>query len=79
MINDMKDFIIKYYGRMRDYLLEANAEDADVESIASEVERLEDEFYNETDEDMASTDSEYEDSQGKRGISGLFVDMEDDW
>ena len=26
-----------------------------------------------------TTDSEYEDSQGKRGISGLFVDMEDDW
>ena len=65
----MKDFIIKYYGRMRDYLLEANAEDADVESIASEVERLEDEFYNETDEDMASTDSKYEE---ENAVWGLF-------
>ena len=65
----MKDFIIKYYGRMRDYLLEANTEDADVESIASEVERLEDEFYNETDEDMASTDSKYEE---ENAVWGLF-------
>ena len=65
----MKHFIIKFYGRMRDYLLEANAEDADVESIASEVERLEDEFYNETDEDMASTDSEYEE---QNAVWGLF-------
>lgn len=65
----MKHFIIKFYGRMRDYLLEANAEDADVESIASEVERLEDEFYNETDEDMASTDSKYEE---ENAVWGLF-------
>ena len=65
----MKHFIIKFYGRMRDYLLEANAEDADVESIASEVERLEDEFYNETNEDMASTDSKYEE---ENAVWGLF-------
>ena len=69
----MKDFIIKYYDRMRDYLLEANAEDADVESIASEVERLEDEFYNETDEDMASTDSKYEE---ENAVWGLFKKFE---
>lgn len=69
----MKDFIIKYYGRMRDYLLEANTEDADVESIASEVERLEDEFYNETDEDMASTDSKYEE---ENAVWGLFKKFE---
>ena len=56
----MKDIIIKYYGKMRDYLLEANAEDADIESIAFEVERLKQEFYNETDENMALTDFESE-------------------
>lgn len=65
----MKDFIIKYYGKMRDYLLEANAEDADVESIAFEVDTLKEEFYNETDENMASTDSEYEE---QNAVWGLF-------
>lgn len=65
----MKDFIIKYYGRMRDYLLEANAEDADIESIAFEVDRLKEEFYNETDEDVFSTDSEYEE---QNAVWGLF-------
>ena len=65
----MKDFIIKYYGRMRDYLLEANAEDADIESITSEVERLEDEYYKETDENMTATDSEYEE---QNAVWGLF-------
>ena len=65
----MKDFIIKYYGRMRDYLLEANAEDADVGSIAFEVDRLKEEFYNETDEDVFSTDSEYEE---QNAVWGLF-------
>ena len=69
----MKDFIIKYYGRMRDYLLEANAEDADVESIVFEVERLKEEFYNETDENVASTDSEYEE---ENAVWGLFKKFE---
>ena len=65
----MKDFIIKYYDRMRDYLLEANTEDADVGSIAFEVDRLKEEFYNETDEDVFSTDSEYEE---QNAVWGLF-------
>ena len=65
----MKDFIIKYYGRMRDYLLEANAEDADIESIAFEVDRLKEEYYNETDENIASTDSE---SEEQNAVWGLF-------
>lgn len=65
----MKDFIIKYYGRMRDYLLEANTEDADIESITSEVERLEEEYYKETDENMTATDSEYEE---QNAVWGLF-------
>ena len=65
----MKDFIVKYYGRMRDYLLEANAEDADVEVIAFEVDRLQEEFYNETDEYIDSTDSEYEE---QNAVWGLF-------
>jgi hypothetical protein len=65
----MKDFIIKYYGRMRDYLLEANTEDVDVGSIAFEVDRLKEEFYNETDEDVFSTDSEYEE---QNAVWGLF-------
>ena len=65
----MKDFIIKYYGRMRDYLLEANAEDVDIESIAFEVERLKEEYSNETDENIALTDSEYEE---QNAVWGLF-------
>lgn len=65
----MKDFIIKYYGRMRDYLLEAKAEDADVESIACKVNHLKEEFYNETDESMASADSEDEE---QNAVWGLF-------
>jgi hypothetical protein len=65
----MKDFVIKYYGRMRDYLLEANAEDVDIESIAFEVERLKEEYSNETDENIALTDSEYEE---QNAVWGLF-------
>ncbi len=65
----MKDLIIKYYGRMRDYLLEANAENADIESITFEVDHLKEEYYNETDENMASTDSEYEE---QNAVWGLF-------
>ncbi len=65
----MKDFIIKYYGRMRDYLLEANAEDADVESMVFEVENLKEEYFNETDQYMATTDSEYEE---QNAVWGLF-------
>lgn len=68
----MKDFVIKYYGRMRDYLLEANTEDADVGSIAFEVDRLKEEFYNETDEDVFSTDSEYEE---QNAVWGLFKSL----
>ena len=62
------NFIIKYYGRMRNYLLEANTEDADVESIAFEVDRLKEEFYNETDKNMVP-DSEYEE---QNAVWGLF-------
>ena len=65
----MKDFIIKYYDRMRDYLLEANAENADIESITFEVDRLKEEYYNETDENTASTDSEFEEQDA---VCGLF-------
>ena len=65
----MKDFIIEYYGRMRDYLLEANAEETDVESVAFEVESLKEEFFNETDEYIDSTDFEYEE---QNAVWGLF-------
>jgi|GEM_PF-1898266 hypothetical protein len=68
----MKDFIIKYYDRMRDYLLEANAEDTDIESIAFEVDRLKEEYYNETDENMASTDSEFEEQDAVWGLFKKF-------
>lgn len=65
----MKDFIIKYYGRMRDYLLKANSEEEDVEGIAFEVEGLKEEYYNKTGENMASTDSEYKE---QNAVWGLF-------
>ena len=68
-IKNMKDFIIKYYGRMRDYLLEAKAEGADIESIAFEVGKLEEEYFNEMDENISSTDSEYEE---QNAVWGLF-------
>ena len=68
----MKDFIIKYYDRMRDYLLEANAENADIESITFEVDRLKEEYYNETDENTASTDSEYEEQDAVWGLFKKF-------
>ena len=68
----MKDFIINFYDRMRDYLLEANAEDAEVERIAFEVECLEKEYNNETDENMASADSEYEEQDAVWGLFKKF-------
>lgn len=68
----MKDFIIKYYGKMRDYLLEAKAEGADIESIAFEVGKLEEEYYNKTGENMASTDSEYKEQNAVWGLLRKF-------
>lgn len=65
----MKDFIIKYYGKMRDYMLEANAENADVESISFEVDQLQEEYFNETGQNMATTDSEYIE---QNAVWGLF-------
>jgi len=69
----MKDFIIKYYSRMRDYLLKANSEEADVEGITFEVDRLKEEYYNKTGENMASTDSEYKE---QNAVWGLFRKFE---
>lgn len=58
---------------MRDYLLKANSEEADVEGIAFEVDRLKEEYYNKTGENMASTDSEYKE---QNAVWGLFRKFE---
>lgn len=65
----MKDYIINYYGRMRGFLLEANSEEADTESIAYKVDRLKNEFYNKTDEDMDLSCPEFEE---QNAVWGLF-------
>ena len=58
---------------MRDYLLKANSEEEDVEGIAFEVGKLEEEYFNETGENMASTDSEYKE---QNAVWGLFRKFE---
>ena len=54
---------------MRDYLLKANSEEADVEGIVFEVDNLKEEYSNETGLNMATTDSEYEE---QNAVWGLF-------
>ena len=70
--NDMKDFIIEYYGRMREYLLKASFEDADIESIALEVKSLEEEYFDITGENMATTDSEFNEQKAVWGLFSKF-------
>lgn len=42
----MKDFLKPYYQRIKDLLIEANTENAGLDELAFEVDKLKDEFYN---------------------------------
>ena len=57
---------------MRDFLLKANSEEADVESIAFEVDCLKEDYYNEIDKDWITTDAEYEEQNAVRGLFRKF-------
>ena len=65
----MKDFLKPYYQRIKDILVEASTENAVIEELTFEVDRLKDEFYNELEKRSTSTEFVFE---GEDAVKGLF-------
>lgn len=65
----MKDFLKPYYQRIKDLLIEASTENADLDELAFEVDKLKDEFYNELEKRSTSTEFVFE---GEDAVKGLF-------
>jgi len=67
----MRDFIILYYNRMRDYLLQAKKEGLN-DLLSFEIEHLEEDYYNKVEKEMASADFEYSEDEEQNPVRGLF-------
>ncbi len=65
----MKDFLKPYYQRIKDLLIEASTENADLDELAFEVDKLKDEFYNELEKRSTSTEFVFE---GEDAVKGLI-------
>jgi hypothetical protein len=65
----MKDFLKPYYQRIKDLLIEASTENADLDELAFEVDKLKDEFYNELEKRSTSTEVVFE---GEDAVKGLI-------
>ncbi len=66
----MEDFIIEYYKRMKEYLVKANSDDCEIDSLDYEIEQLKEDYFNETGINIAQTESEYEE---EKCVWGLFT------
>jgi len=69
----MKDFLKPYYQRIKDLLIEASTENADLDELAFEVDKLKDEFYNELESRLTSTEFVFE---GEDAVKGLIKKYE---
>lgn len=69
----MKDFLKPYYQRIKDLLIEANTENAGLDELAFEVDKLKDEFYNELESKSTSTEFVFE---GEDAVKGLIKKYE---
>lgn len=69
----MKDFLKPYYQRIKDLLIEASTENADLDELAFEVDKLKDEFYNELESKSTSTEFVFE---GEDAVKGLIKKYE---
>ena len=69
----MKDFLKPYYQRIKDLLIEASTENADLDELAFEVDKLKDEFYNELESKSTSTEFVFE---GEDDVKGLIKKYE---
>lgn len=69
----MKDFLKPYYQRIKDLLIEASTENADLDELAFEVDILKDEFYNELESRSTSTEFVFE---GEDAVKGLIKKYE---
>ena len=69
----MKDFLKPYYQRIKDLLIEASTENADLDELAFEVDKLKDEFYNELESRSTSTEFVFE---GEDDVKGLIKKYE---
>lgn len=67
----MREFIINYYDRMRDYLLQAKTEDIE-EVLSIEIEHLEEDYYNEIGKKMASAEIDCSEHEEQDPVRGLF-------
>ena len=69
----MRDFIIPYYSRIQELLLEASTEDSDLEELGFIVNNLKEEFYNELEKRTNSFEEIFE---GEDAVEGLFIKYE---
>lgn len=69
----MKDFLKPYYQRIKDLLIETSTENADLDELAFEVDKLKDEFYNELESRSTSTEFVFE---GEDAVKGLIKKYE---
>ena len=68
----MKEFVIKYYRLIKDYLLQANLQDSDIDLLDFEIDRLKEDYYDEISKEMASADFEQFEFEDQDPVDGLF-------
>ncbi len=68
----MKDFIAKYYNKMRDVLQRENSTDIDIEELTFEVDKITEQFYDEIEKNTNFATNEYE-FDGEDAVKGLFT------
>lgn len=68
----MKEFVIKYYRLIKDYLLQANLQDSDIDLLDFEIDRLKEDYYDEISKEMASADFEQFEFEDQYPVDGLF-------
>lgn len=71
----MKDFIVKYYNKMKDVLQRENSTETDIEELTFEVDEIIDRFYDEIEKNTNFATNEYE-FEGEDAVRGLFTKFE---
>lgn len=73
----MNDYIIRSYRKMKEYLLNANSEDADIEILSHKVRCLEEKYFNEMGKHMASNETELEEQNAVWGLIKKYKRLHD--
>ena len=68
----MREFIAKYYNKMKEVLQRENSTEIDIEELTFEVDKIIEQFYDEIEKNTNSTTNEYE-FDGEDAVKGLFT------